>query len=164
MKERWHPIEEFQGYLVSDQGFIYSEKTTQQLLMSQNLSGIVKVNLMKNGQIHTRSVKVLVASEFVPLPPGGGFTPINLDGDQTNNHYLNLTWRPRWFAWKYTRQFNEPIPVEYNIRILNEQTGVVYDTVMAAGIDEGVLWEYIYQSLLSDRPVFPTGATYTMDF
>ncbi len=162
----WQPIKEFPGYLVSDTGLIYSEKTAQQLSTSQTGSGTVKVNLMKDGHIQTRSVKTLVALEFVPVPTFWTIvpnTPINLDGDPWNNHYLNLAWRPRWFAWKYTRQFNEPTPPEYNTRILNKQSGVVYDSVMQAGVDDGVLWEYIYQSLLIDRPVFPTGATYTMD-
>lgn len=162
MDERWEPISEYPGYYVSDWGYIYSDRTEQQLSMSQTLSGIVKVNLMRDGHIHTRSVKVLVAYAFVPLTRFQGFTPINIDGNQTNNHYLNLAWRPRWFAWKYTRQFNEETPNEYNVRVINILTGDTYDSIMEAGVADGVLWEYVYRSTLTGRPVFPTGGIYEL--
>ncbi len=163
MTKQWKPINGFPGYLVSDEGEVYSERN--KMILSQ--SGInngngLKVNLMKEGHIHTRAVRTLVQEAFPEEDIWDqANTPININGDINDNSASNITMRPRWFAWKYTRQFNESIPLEYNIRVLNEQSQLVYDTVMEAGIADGVLWEYVYQSMITGRPVYPTGATYT---
>lgn len=162
MEEQWMGIAEFPGYLVSDYGRIYSEKTGTMMSFSLNNTGTLKVNLMQDRVIQTRSVKVLVANAFLDPPQfDEETTPINLDGDPFNNHKDNLTWRPRWFAWKYSRQFHEPVPREYKLRIINLTTRTEYQSVMEAGVDEGVIWEYIYQSILTGRPVYPTGSVYT---
>lgn len=160
-EEGWLPIDEFPGYQVSDYGRIYSELTGTMLRPSINSTGSLKVNLMQDGRTQTRSIRVLVATAFIPNEQiSDDTTPINLDGDSWNNHKENLTWRPRWFAWKYMRQFHEPVPPEYNTAVFNILSSIRYATVMHAGIDDGVLWEYIYNSILTGRPVFPTGATY----
>lgn len=163
MPKKWVPIKGFPGYSVSSDGEVYSERN--KMILSQ--SGInngngLKVNLMKDGHIHTRAVRTLVQEAFPEEDVWDqANTPINVNGDVTDNRAENIAMRPRWFAWKYTRQFHESIPPEYNIRVLNEQTQIIYNSVMEAGIADGVLWEYIYQSILSGRPVYPTGATYT---
>lgn len=170
MEEKWKPIENFPGYLISDHGFVWSEKSDMRLSTSPNTNGIMKVNLVKDGQIYTRSVKTMVAEAFLPhqlvieLSEEDESTPINIDGDQRNNHVDNLAWRPRWFAWKYAHQFNEDPPREYMTQVVNERTGIIYQSVMDAGIAEGVLWEYIYQSMITGRPVYPTGSIFNFLF
>jgi hypothetical protein len=163
--ERWVDISEFPDYEVSDHGNIFSKRNNQPLAQSWNGRGSVKVNFSRNGEIHTRSVRVLVADAFVerpqdPLSLDERLDVINVDGDPRNNHYENLAWRPHWFAWKYTRQFHDgPLP-EYTVFLLNTQTGIIYDSVMDAGIADGVIWEYVYNSAIEGRPVYPTGAIY----
>lgn len=174
MEEEWRDIEGFPTYQVSNRGHVWSKRSELRLSQSQNEGGVAKVNLVRDGGVFTRSVKVLVAEAFVAKfhePPNVSQnngdpenTPINLDGDPTNNCVENLAWRPRWFAWKYARQFHEDIPVEYHVKVINETTGGIYDSVMEAGIADGVLWEYIYQSILSGRPVYPTGSIYDFLF
>jgi hypothetical protein len=85
-----------------------------------------------------------------------------MDGHQHNNYYLNLAWRPRWYAWKYRNQFSRPIPHEYRIPIANQTTKVRYPSTMLAGMADGILWESVYNSALSGRGVFPTGDIYTL--
>lgn len=161
--EQWRPIVRFPDYQVSDVGRIYSDKTGTFLQPSMNSTGNVKVNLMLEGVVFTKSVRTLVADAF--LPDDGFFenpTPINLDGDHWNNHIDNLMWRPRWFAWKYSRQFNDPIPPEYKVPIVDIVQDVAWASTKYAGIALGLLWEYIYQSILTGRPVFPTGSVFIL--
>lgn len=185
MSERWVDVEEFPDYEISDHGNIFSKRNNQPLVPSWNGTSAMKINFSKEGVVHTRSVRVLVAEAFVDVEQGvivndphedihetrrvyqrkinnrsTDLEVINIDGDQTNNHYENLAWRPHWFAWKYTRQFHEPPPSEYSVFLLNTQTGVVYDSVMDAGIANGLIWEYVYGSAITGRPVYPTGAVY----
>lgn len=159
--EIWEYIKDFPGYEVSDHGRIHSERTGTMLSCNFNNSGTLKVNLMRNRRVHTRAVKSIVAYTFLGPPPSvDQDTPINLDGDPLNNHVSNLTWRPRWFAWKYARQFHEEVPNEYRVPILNLLNGETHANVMHAGMQDGILWEYIYGSILTGRPVYPTGATF----
>lgn len=168
LNEIWKPIEDFPGYGISNTGFVWSDKSEMRLSTSPNTNGIFKVNLVKNGQIYTRSVKTMVAEAFIPkqltFESPDGHTPINIDGDQHNNHVDNLAWRPRWFAWKYTHQFNQPVPREYLVQVVNERTGVIYPSVMEAGIAEGLLWEYVYDSMIKGKPVYPTGSHFNFLF
>lgn len=163
--ERWVDVEDFPEYEISDHGNVYSKKTGRPLTLSRTQAGIVKVNFYGPDGLATRAVRVLVAEAFVDAPADEytrsfDLEVVNIDGNQENNHYTNLAWRPHWFAWKYTRQFNQgPLP-EYNVYLLNTQTGVIYDSVMAAGIADAVLWEYVYASAIDGRPVYPTGAIY----
>lgn len=169
-KEHWRPIEDFPGYSISDWGFVWSHKSDMRLSTSRNTNGIVKVNLVRDGEIITRSVKTMVAEAFLdrqldlPLSEDEESTPINIDGNQQNNRVDNLAWRPRWFAWKYTHQFNYKPPREYLTQVVNERTQNVYTSVMEAGIAEGLLWEYVYQSMITGRPVYPTGSVFNFLF
>ena len=165
MTERWARLLDFPGYEVSDHGTVYSDKTQRALTLTRNAGGIVKVNLFHDGRLATRAVRVLVADAFLPAPGPEDADVINIDGDQLNNHYLNLAWRPHWFAWKYTRQFREPIPPEYlKAEIYNSLTDTTYENTVEAGIADGVLWEYVFNSALSGRAVYPTGAVYQLAY
>lgn len=163
--ERWVDVPEFPDYEVSDYGNVFSKRANQPMMLSWNGRGTVKVNFSHEGILYTRSVRVLVAQAFVAVNTADDSSRddlevINIDGDQTNNHYTNLAWRPHWFAWKYTHQFHDGIPSEYNVGLLNTQTGEVFDSVMKAGVADAVIWEYVYNSAITGRPVYPTGAVY----
>ena len=165
MSERWVDIPEFPEYEISDHGNVHSKRNNQPIAPSWNGTGSVKVNFSVEGKLHTRSVRVLVAEAFVERPTDLESTlhdleVINIDGDMWNNHYQNLAWRPHWFVWKYTRQFQDGIPQEYNVPVFNTLTGVLYDSVMDAGIADAVIWEYVYASAIKGTPVYPTGAIY----
>jgi hypothetical protein len=162
MSERWAPIPDFPGYDVSDHGEIYSRWKNRRLALSFNQSGVLKVTLIQEGTTTTRSVALLVAEAFAEGPRMPSDVPIHMDGHQNNNYYENLAWRPRWYAWKYKNQFSHPIPPEYRIPIGNQSTRMRYASTMLAGMAHGVLWELVYNSALSGRPVFPTGHIYEL--
>jgi hypothetical protein len=165
--ETWREIKDFPGYSVSDTGYVWSHKSEMRLSASPNNNGILKVNLVRDGQIHTRSVKTMVANEFLPQQLSlvdGEQTPINIDGDHFNNHVRNLAWRPRWFAWKYAHQFNADVPQEYLIQVINETKQVIYPNVMEAGIAEGLLWEDVYKAMMSGKAVYPSGSHFDFNF
>jgi len=162
MEERWHPIIGFRSYSISDRGQVHSERHGGVLSLTQNAHGVVKVNLFRDKKMYTKSVRLLVAQAFLDDPNPECDTPINLDGDPTNNNYFNLAWRPRWFAWKYARQFHQEIPVFYHSNVRNLHTDITYPSVMEAGINDGIIWEYLWESVLSSRPVYPTGCVYAL--
>lgn len=163
--ETWVDIPDFPDYEISDHGRVFSKRYQQNLSQSPNTRGHMKINLSKDGVIKTVSVRVLVAQAFIEVPTDiesqrGDLDVINLDGNPENNHVDNLAWRPHWFAWKYTRQFNQPIPGEYHTPVLNTLTGEAFENVMDAGVAHGELWEYIYNSAVTGRQVYPSGAVY----
>jgi hypothetical protein len=160
MDERWVEIPEFPDYLVSDHGSVWSSRRRILMRLSVNQLGIEKVTFNVQNEVCTRSVAVLVAESFLEAPRSPSEVPIHLDGHQTHNHYLNLAWRPRWFAWRYTHQFNAPIPPEFQIPVWNLYTEIEYPSTMLAGIADGVLWDQVYRSILSGRQVYPTGHIY----
>jgi hypothetical protein len=103
--EHWKEIEGFPEYSVSDQGRIRADKSERILVIYPNQYSVFQVGLMRDGVQYHRSVPLLVAKAFLPPLAGPFDTPINLDGDRSNNRLENLTWRPRWFAIQYNRQF-----------------------------------------------------------
>lgn len=162
--EIWQRIQGFPKYSISTYGNVRNDETDRILSLHNNRFGILQVGLMKDRIQHKRSVTLLVATTFLPLPPNfdpSFDTPINLDGNRANNHVANLTWRPRWFAVKYNRQFDEPYDFYENpIEELN--SGELFDTFWAAIIRYGVLGVDILHSALSDRPVWPTNQKFTL--
>lgn len=152
----WEVIDDFPNYSVSDEGVVRNEDTGRILTPSPNQHGLMQVGLMRNQVQYKRGVALLVAKVFLPPPVPDTFnTPINLDGDRTNNHYDNLMWRPRWFAIHYHRQFHngkrgfsEPIE-EIN-------TGEQFRNSLEAAIKYGLLDREIMIATLNRTYVWPT--------
>ena len=84
--EIWSEIENFPDYSVSNFGRIRSNRTDRILALNKNQFGVLQVGLMRDGQQWHRSVPLLVAKAFIPQPRGSFDTPINLNGDRTDNH------------------------------------------------------------------------------
>jgi len=82
-------------------------------------------------------------------------TPIHLDGDTMNNHIDNLMWRPRWFAVKYQRQFNEPHP-SIRGQIQDIETGYRFNDSWHAATTFGLLDKEIRESIIQRTYVWPT--------
>lgn len=174
MLERWRDVDRFFNIQVSDHGNVRNVYTGRMIAQSENMAGDLKINIIVNGHHLSRSVKELVAEAFLDPPElmyiddSGNMVytnpvPINIDGDKYNNHVNNLAWRPRWFAWKYAHQFNVDPPADYYLPIVNLRTGKKYMNVMEAGLDEGLVWEYVINSASSGRPVYPSGSVFAFD-
>lgn len=152
----WARIDEFPGYSVSDIGEVRNDRTGRYLSLTTNQAGIVQVGLVKGGSQYKRSVAVLVAKAFLDPPMHPRFnTPINLDGDRSNNRADNLMWRPRWFAVKYHKQFDKP---RQGLRqpIREKRTGEIFPTSWEAAIKYGLLDRDILIATLNRTYVIPT--------
>jgi len=92
MKEQWREIENYEDYLISDRGRVYSCKS-KKFLKPQNNStgGYLFVILYKNGVTKTHRIHRLVANTFIPNMFGKR-TVNHMDGVKTNNFVSNLEW------------------------------------------------------------------------
>ena len=156
MSEQWRTITHFEDYLISSYGRIINNKRKSPVRQSFTKQGDMKVGLTKDGVQHTRSVRLLVAEEYVDGKTFIFDTPINLDGDPTNNRSDNIAWRPRWFAWKYKRQFKYIDDIE-NFSILEDNFGNKYFDVIDAATKNGLLFEHVIKSIKQGIPIFPSG-------
>lgn len=156
LEEHWKVIPDFPDYSVSDLGNIMNNRTGRDMRLSLTPVGIVKVGLVKAGKQHTRSVKVLVAEAFVPGRSEIFDTPVQLDGYPENNMITNLVWRPRWFAWKYTRQFTDGSEYASRGPIYDIESRRKYVDVYEAAILNGLLFVDIWRSINLQHPCFPT--------
>ena len=150
------PIEYFPGYSVSPSGVVRNDDTGRGMALTKNQHGIVQVGLMQNGTQYKRGVALLVAKAFLSPPISSAFnTPINLDGDRSNNHIENLMWRPRWFAIFYHRQF-------YNDKrgfrepVIDVKTKEWFPNSWEAAIKYGLLDREIMIATLNRTYVWPT--------
>lgn len=154
--ERWAPISQFPGYMISDWGRVRTEKTGRILALSDNQYGVQCVGLMREGEQRHRSVPRLVANAFLPNRQEAFDTPINLDGDRHNNHVSNLVWRPRWFAVKYNRQFKEPYPYSITNPIMDMKTREISPNSFEAAKRYGLLEVDLVMSIHERTVVWPT--------
>jgi hypothetical protein len=156
MEEQWLPLKEFPGYSVSNLGQVMNDHRESPVKVSVTGHGVAKVGLMKGGKQHTRSLKILIASEFMPQEDPLFNTLINLDGDTTNNCVSNLLWRPRWFAWKYHRQMEFKDIYSDVGPVRDVKTKEVYKDIVEAAMANGLLFEEIQMAVVDMIPVFPT--------
>ena len=156
--EEWRDVRDHAGYSVSNYGRVRNDDTGWILTMLRNQRGILNVGLMENGVQIKRSVARLVAIAFVPRPLSQietFDTPIHLDGDQNNACALNLMWRPRWYAYRYHRQFR----VESEITpgpVRDLETKEIYEDLWIPVIRYGILYMEIVLSAANRTVVWPT--------
>lgn len=157
IQETWKKIEEFPKYQISSLARIYNTTHDHMMQTSYTNHGHVKITLAApDGSRHTRSVGVLVGQSFVTAPNFMCDYLMILDGDLSNVVAHNLAWRPRWFAWKYTRQLKIEQPRHFhNLSVANLDTDVVYSSIIEAGIAEGLLFSDIWESTYTEKRVFP---------
>lgn len=155
MHQEWRPIEEFMGYSVSDVGQVRKDRFEKEMALSTNQIGIVNVGLTKDGRQYRRSVNLLVAKAFLEIPHSSFDSVINLNGDRFNNSYTNLVWRPRWFAFKYNKQFNEPIYDNY-FPIEEQDTGQRFYNPWEAAKTFGLIRREVVIAVMSKDRVWPT--------
>lgn len=158
MKERWCTIPEFPTYAVSDRGRIMNTYSDHIKVATRNQQGIPNVLLTEDGVHHRRAVALLVAKAFLDSPPvtWQHASPINLDGDRTNNCVDNLEWRPRWFAIRYHQQFLKGMAFGFTGGVQLIQTGEIFEDVRDAALKYGLLENDIIVSAHTATPVFPS--------
>jgi len=160
LEEVWKPIPEFPRYQISNLGRVYNQERDIIMQTSHTNFGHVKITLRSEhyGIRYTRSVAQLVAEAFVEPPNIHCDQIVILDGNFDNLAFYNIMWRPRWFAWKYTRQLKMIQPMHYkNLPIVNVVTHDSYESVIDAGMTEGLLFNDIWRSTYAHSVVYPTG-------
>jgi NUMOD4 motif len=155
--ESFKVIPEFPEYMVSNYGRVFNIKKGLPMTLSPTEAGDLTVGLMNQGVQHRRSVKLLVARAFVPGEDHVFDTPIQLDRDKENLAADNLAWRPRWFAWRYATQFNDPPSWAYTGPIQDTGGEVEFDSIIDGAFEAGLLMLDIRLSLLHHKRAFPTG-------
>jgi hypothetical protein len=158
--QEWREIVGFSGYSVSDAGAVQNDETGRLMRTYRNTRGIETIGLMHRGVQHKRSVAVLVADAFIRTARSIHFnTPINLDGDRSNNRVTNLAWRPLWFAQRYHSQFKIG-PQGFACPVQNLHTQEIYPTSWDAAINLGLLERELVMSILDRTYVFPLYQTF----
>lgn len=156
VEEIWKVIPDFPKYSVSNLGNVMNIRTEKVMKLQTTKPGVVYVPLYTDDENSTRSVKVLVAQAFVEGETELCNTPINLDGDKSNNRASNLAWRPLWFAISYSRQFTVPYAHRDVGPVFDTETGERYDNIYVVGTTFGLLFKDIYRTVYSEQPVWPT--------
>lgn len=155
MDEEWAAIHEFPNYIVSTHGRVANEITKRLIKPNHTTQGALKVGLIKNNQQYTRSVKLLVATAFVKRESEDFDTPIHVDGNQDNVRADNLMWRPRWFAWKYARQFINCDEYKQHGLYLHPKSSTLYESIYEIGVTYGVLFKDVIDHIWDGTPLFP---------
>lgn len=154
--EEWAPILEFPGYSVSSYGRVRNDETGRIMALTRNQHKIMHVGLTRDGEQYKRAIAPLVAHAFLDPPALETFdTPINLDGDRSNNHVENLMWRPRWFAIMYHKQFDGKMR-GFSQTIQEKHTGEMFRNSFEAATRYGLLDKEIRNATLNRTYVWPT--------
>ena len=91
MKEQWKEIENYEDYVISDRGRVFSYKSKKFLKPQNDGRGYFQVNLCKNGVRKNQKIHRLVALAFIPNHENKR-TINHIDGIKTNNFAENLEW------------------------------------------------------------------------
>ena len=87
----FEPIEGYEGYSISKDGEIWSERSNKLLSPFPDKKGYLLCNLYRNGIRKQHKIHRLVALTFIPNPENK--PQVNhIDGNKANNHIDNLEW------------------------------------------------------------------------
>lgn len=162
----WRTIPDFPGYRVNDLGQIVNIRFDRIVKPTLTRDGTLKVNLQRDKEVFTRSVKVLVAETFLEPHKNPLFTtPIQYDGDPLNVSVENLTWRSRGYAWKYTKQFRDIKEITCRpMHIMEIRDRIYYESVYDAAVDNGLLFMEVWKSIrITDHWCVPTYQQFYMN-
>src|SRR3954471_20746055 len=154
--EEWKPIPDFEMYDISTYGRVRNRVHERILTLQITPTGLTYVGLWRDGVQDKRSVPLLVARAFIPQPYPRYNTPVNVNGDRTDNHYLNLQWRPRWFAIMYNHQFKEPYHNHIPFPIQDVATEEITDNSLECARTYCLLEKDIVLSIVNRTVVWPT--------
>lgn len=152
----WVPIPGFPEYSVSRLGQVRNDRTERLLHVNLNQYGVPFVGLMLERQQRQRSLALLVARAFLPVPPEAFDTPININGDRLDCHEENLMWRPRWFAIQFNQQFKERYENAFDVPVRAIETEEEFPNTLEVAKRYGLLERDVVLSMLNKTYVWPT--------
>ncbi len=151
--ELWKSIKDFEDYLVSDCGNVYSIKSNKIMQLHKMKSGYMHLNLSKNNKKYGFYVHRLVADAFISNPKC--FPQVNhKDENKENNNVSNLEWCTCEYNVNYgtaRKRTSETLKSRgTGNKIFCVETGVVFPSIKEASKVMGV------QSSEISRMVFKT--------
>jgi hypothetical protein len=157
IEEIWSSIPGFSGYSVSNFGRVHHNRRNRIMSASFSNWGHLKISLVSDmGQRQTKLVAPLVAEAFVEPPTNYSDHVILLDGDYSNVSAWNLAWRPKGFAWSYVHQLKTKHPTYYrSLAVQNVSHKAEYNSIIEAGMTEGLLFDDIWRSTYTGDRIFP---------
>ena len=90
--EEWRKIKDYEHYLISNQGRVYSNRSKIFRTLSFDKDGYPYVTLHDKGKQLKKFIHALVLENFVGPRPDGMITRHYPDQDKTNNNLENLSW------------------------------------------------------------------------
>jgi hypothetical protein len=161
--EVWRRIPGFSRYEISCFGQVYRRDKDIMMSISYTMTGHAKISLLSDydGLRYTKGVAQMVAEAFVEPPTGFCTHVVMLDGNLENIVADNLIWRPAWFAWRYTHQLKVLQPNHFkNLMVREVDSGKVYNSIIEAGMTEGLLFDDIWRSTYSGARIYPHGVKF----
>lgn len=134
MREVWVEVRGFPRYTVSNLGRLF-DYVTCEYVRTHVLHGKEHVNLNDDYGRHLTSVARVVAASFLDRSVEG-FDVIHKDGDKSNNAIWNLEVLTHE---ENIRRAEEAGLVQKRVRLVNLDTGEVYESVKSAGRILGLL-------------------------
>lgn len=140
------------NYMVTNTGRVINAYRSTEVEQSASAKG-PKVNIRNSdGSYTSRLVCALVAEAFVPRPEPRFNVVMHLDNDPWNVSSANLVWRPRSYAYRYKRQFNDDPPSEALDRPIEDEYGLYFSCAVEASIYHGLCYQEILRSIELNRP------------
>jgi hypothetical protein len=151
----WRIIEEFPDYAVNDQGEVLNIKRNRTLASRMNRQDFMMIGLVRDRMQYTRATAPLVANAFLEPAASPAYNSIiHLNGDRTDCRAINLMWRPRWYASRYHRMFDDyPLRVSVYIPELDK----VFFSLREFCTTYGLVESYSYATMLDGQPCFHYG-------
>lgn len=89
--ERWKNINNFEQYLISNMGRVFSIKSKKIMIPTRDKKGYLRISFYSNGKSYTRKIHRLVAEAFIENP--NDLPEVNhKDENKENNMIGNLEW------------------------------------------------------------------------
>lgn len=153
--EEWEVIEDFPGFAISDHGRVEDLDKERLVPTRQNREGFEMVTVHDNLKQYTRSVAIFVAKAFLEPPCNEAYNSIiHLNGDRSDCRAQNIMWRPRWFALKYHKMFDDtPFRVMVYIPSLDRVFGSLREFCTTYGLIE----LDAYHDMFNQRPCYHYG-------
>lgn len=162
--ENWKPIRGCEGhYMASNAGRVLSCKPgMSERIMKQNIgtTGYWQVRLTMDGNGKGYKVHRLIAAAFIPNPENKPCIN-HIDGNRLNNALANLEWcthkENQQHASKmgrciFTEKHRVAIKKSNGKVILNQATGIFYDTLREAADAIGMNWTTFHAHLKGYTP------------
>lgn len=146
-------LKRYPHYLVNRKGQVFSEYSNKYIVCHVASTGYPQVTLCEDGKRHQMNVHRLIAETFIPNPDCKPCVN-HKDEDKTNNAVENLEWvtqreniiygtaRKRAIAKFGIDRFREMqlrIAERRRRKVINLDTGVVYDSIASASMECGLI-------------------------